>query len=148
MIAVVERVSSASVSVEGEKSGSIGKGLLVLLGVAGTDDEKDLEYIAGKIAGLRIFERDNKMNDSVTDIGGQILLVSQFTLLGDARKGKRPDFIAAAKADKARKLYEQCIIKLRNMGIDTYTGVFGADMKVESVGDGPVTILLDSNKRF
>ncbi len=148
MIAVVERVSSASVSVEGEKTGSIGKGLMVLLGVAGTDDEKDLEYIAGKIAGLRIFERDNKMNDSVTDIGGQILLVSQFTLLGDARKGKRPDFIAAAKADKARKLYEQCIIKLRDMGIDTQTGVFGADMKVESVGDGPVTILLDSNKRF
>ena len=148
MIAVVERVLSAGVTVDGEVIGSIGRGLLVLLGVAQTDEESDLDYIAGKIAGLRIFERDDKMNDSVVDIEGQILLVSQFTLLGDARKGKRPDFIAAAKADKAKMMYEQCINKLREQGIDTRTGKFGAHMLVESAGDGPVTILLDSNKRF
>ena len=148
MIAVVERVSSARVLVGRKTAGSIGSGLLVLLGVAKTDGRQDIDYIAGKIAGLRIFERENKMNDSVADTKGQILLVSQFTLLGDARKGKRPDFTAAAKADKAEELYEQCVQKLRSMGIDTQTGVFGADMKVESVGDGPVTILLDSNKRF
>ena len=98
--------------------------------------------------GLRIFSRDDKMNDDVTQVGGQILLVSQFTLLGDARKGRRPDFAAAANAAKAKQLYEQCARAFEARGIATQTGEFGADMQVHSVGDGPVTILLDSNKRF
>lgn len=148
MIAVVERVKSAEVTVDGQAVGSISKGLLVLLGVAQEDEQQDLDYIVNKVSGLRIFERDDKMNDSVMDVGGQILVVSQFTLLGDARKGRRPDFMGAAKADKANKIYEQCIAAFRDMGIETQTGQFGADMQVKSIGDGPVTILLDSNKKF
>lgn len=148
MIAVVERVKSAEVTVDGQAVGSIDKGLLVLLGVAKEDEQQDLDYIVNKVSGLRIFERDDKMNDSVIDVGGQILVVSQFTLLGDARKGRRPDFTRAAKADKANKMYEQCIAAFKDIGIDTQTGKFGADMKVKSIGDGPVTILLDSNKKF
>lgn len=148
MIAVVERVKSAEVTVDGQVIGSIEKGLLVLLGVANEDEQPDLNYIVNKVSGLRIFERDDKMNDSVVDVGGQILVVSQFTLLGDARKGRRPDFMGAAKAAKANEMYEQCITAFRDMGIDTQTGQFGADMQVKSIGDGPVTILLDSNKKF
>jgi D-tyrosyl-tRNA(Tyr) deacylase len=148
MIAVVSRVKSAKVQVDGKSVGSISAGLLVLLGVAEADEQSDLNYIVSKTAGLRIFCRDDKMNDDVTQAGGQILLASQFTLLGDARKGRRPDFGAAAKAAKAKQLYEQCALAFEQMGIVTQTGEFGADMQVHSIGDGPVTILLDSNKRF
>jgi len=148
MIAVVSRVSSADVAVLGQSVGRIGHGLLVLLGVDGADEQSDLEYIVNKTAGLRIFSRDGKMNDDVIEVGGQILLVSQFTLLGDARKGRRPDFAAAAGADMAKKLYEQCAAAFERKGIGTQTGQFGADMQVSSVGSGPVTILLDSKKRL
>lgn len=148
MIAVISRVSSADVCVEHKSVGSIGHGLLVLIGVANTDEQSDLDYIVNKTAGLRIFSRDSKMNDDVVKVNGQILLVSQFTLLGDARKGRRPDFAMAAKADKAKRIYEQCEAAFIEKGIDTQTGEFGADMQVSSVGDGPVTILLDSNKRI
>lgn len=148
MIAVVERVSSAKVFVQGENIGSIEKGLLVLLGVDRKDEQSDLDYIVNKTAGLRIFAADGKMTQSVLDVGGQILVVSQFTLLGDARKGRRPDFMSAAKADKARIMYESCIDAFREKGIITRTGEFGADMQVCPVCDGPVTILLDSKRRF
>jgi D-tyrosyl-tRNA(Tyr) deacylase len=148
MIAVVSRVRSAKVEVEGKNVGSIDTGLLVLLGICKEDTQNDLDYIVSKTAGLRIFEVDGKMSDDVIKAGGNILLVSQFTLLGDARKGRRPDFGAAADAIKAKQMYEQCALALREKGIVTQTGEFGADMQVSSVGDGPVTILLDSNKRF
>lgn len=148
MIAVVERVHSANVTVEDEEVGSIGKGLLVLLGVEKDDEQSDLDYIVHKTAGLRIFSSDGKMTLSVTDVGGEIIVVSQFTLLGDARKGRRPDFSNAAGADHARMMYEQCIAAYRDMGITTATGAFGADMRVNVSGDGPVTILLDSRRKF
>lgn len=148
MIAVVERVERAHVTVAGETVGQIGQGLLVLLGVREGDTQRDLDYIAGKAAGLRIFSEDGRMTRSVADAQGSVLVVSQFTLLGDVRRGRRPDFTAAAKADEAKAMYEQFVAALKNMDIDTQTGQFGADMRVHSVGDGPVTILLDSNKRF
>jgi len=148
MIAVIERVSSAHVTVDGKGIGRIGQGLLVLLGVQDGDGQSDLEYIVNKTAGLRIFSENGRMTRSVADIGGSILVVSQFTLLGDVRRGKRPDFTAAAGAGEAEAMYEQFVSALDKMGIDTQTGQFGADMQVMRVGDGPVTILLDSKKRF
>jgi len=148
MIAVVERVSRADVTVEGKTVGSIKEGLLVLLGVQRGDGQSDLDYIVGKTTGLRIFPEDGKMRKSVVDVGGQILLVSQFTLLGDVRKGRRPDFAAAADAHTAKQMYEQCAAAFADMEIHTQTGEFGAYMQVDSTGDGPVTILLDSKKRF
>lgn len=148
MIAVVERVSSASVTVEEREVGSISHGLLVLLGVERDDTQSDLDYIVNKTAGLRVFSREGKMTDSVTDVSGSILVVSQFTLLGDVRRGKRPDFSKAAGAEQARAMYEQCINTFQNMGIPTQTGEFGAHMNVNSCGDGPVTILLDSKRNF
>lgn len=148
MIAVVERVSRASVTVEELEVGSISHGLLVLLGVERDDKQSDLDYIVSKTAGLRVFSRDGKMTDSVIDVSGSILVVSQFTLLGDVRRGKRPDFTKAAGAEQARAMYEQCIDTFRNMGIPTQTGEFGAHMNVNSCGDGPVTILLDSKRKF
>ncbi len=148
MIAVVERVSEASVTANGRVTGSIGAGLLVLLGVEKADTDEDLQYIVRKVSGLRIFENDGKMDMSVADIGGQILVVSQFTLAGDARKGRRPDFIRAAEPDLARKMYENCISAFSAMGIITKEGEFGAHMSVRSVGDGPVTILLNSKRVF
>lgn len=148
MLAVVERVSRALVTVDGIETGSIGTGLLVLLGVEKGDTEEDLDYIVRKVSGLRIFENDGKMDKSVTDIGGQILVVSQFTLAGDARKGKRPDFTRAAEPQTAKDMYEKCIGAFRAMGIITREGEFGAHMSVQSTGDGPVTILLSSKRVF
>lgn len=148
MIAVAERVSRARVTVDGQAVGAIDKGLLLLLGVARDDGEADLDYIVRKTANLRIFPENGKMSKSVKDIGGAILVVSQFTLLGDARKGNRLDFGCAAQADHARCLYEACIKAFRVEGIHTESGEFGADMNVESCGDGPVTILLCSKRSF
>lgn len=148
MVAVVERVLSARVKVNGESVGDIGKGLLVLLGVAQDDDKSDLDYIVRKTANLRIFPENGKMARSVKDIGASVLIVSQFTLLGDARKGNRPDFGGAAQAAHANSLYTACIHAFQAEGLLTASGEFGADMTVESSGDGPVTILLDSKRRF
>lgn len=148
MIAVVERVISAGVKVNGQEIARIGQGLLVLLGVGEGDTKDDLAYIVRKTAGLRVFPQDGKMTKSVVDTGGELLVVSQFTLLGDARHGNRPDFTQAAKADIAKQMYEQCVADFRALGIRTQTGEFGAHMVVESEGDGPVTILLDSKKRL
>lgn len=149
MRAVVQRVSAASVTVEGRKVGSIGPGLLVLLGVARGDTEKDGEYLAEKLAGLRIFEdEEEKINRSVAQIGGSILLVSQFTLYGDVRHGRRPSFTQAAPPEEANRLYENLAQKLRDKGLTVETGQFQAHMEVALVNDGPVTILLDSGKSF
>jgi len=148
MIAVVSRVQRACVTAQGGVAGEIGPGLLVLLGVAADDAPADADYIVNKIAGLRIFEQDGKMNQSVRDTGGAVLVVSQFTLLGDARRGRRPDFGRAAGAALAQTLYERCVGALRTMGIPTQHGVFGQHMRVDSAGDGPVTILLDSRRSF
>lgn len=149
MRAVVQRVSRSSVTVEGQVTGEIKKGLMVLLGVAEGDTEKDAEYIANKVAGLRIFEdSEDKMNLSVKDVGGDILAVSQFTLLGDVRKGKRPSFSDAARPDAANELYKKFISFLQQDGLHVEEGVFQTHMMVELVNDGPVTILLDSKKTF
>jgi D-tyrosyl-tRNA(Tyr) deacylase len=147
--AVVQRVSRAAVSVEGKIVGQIGRGLLVLLGVAHSDDRAATDYLAEKIAGLRIFEDDaGKMNLSIADIGGAVLVVSQFTLYGDVRRGKRPSFDAAAPPDKAKELYEYFVSRVRALGLRCETGLFQAMMQVELVNDGPITILLDSEKKF
>jgi D-tyrosyl-tRNA(Tyr) deacylase len=148
MRAVVQRVSRAKVTIEGEVRGQIGRGYMVLLGIEENDRETDLDYICEKLVGLRIFEDEaGKMNLAVTDVGGSILLISQFTLYGDARKGRRPGFIRAARPEKAIPLYEAAIAKLRE-SVPVETGEFGADMQVELVNDGPVTILLDSERIF
>lgn len=148
MRAVVQRVLNASVAIGGTVKGKIGKGYLVLLGIEENDTEKDLDYIAEKLLGLRVFEDEaGKMNRSVLDAGGSILLVSQFTLYGDARKGRRPSFIRAARPEKAIPLYEAMIARLR-AALPVETGEFGADMQVSLVNDGPVTILLDSERTF
>lgn len=148
MRAVVQRVSEASVKIKGETVGSIGRGLLVLLGVYTGDEQKDADYIIKKVSGLRIFEdAEGKMNLSTGEIGGELLVVSQFTLYGDARHGNRPSFIEAALPDKAVPLYEYTVEKLREH-FTVATGVFGAEMAVSLVNDGPVTILLDSKKLF
>jgi D-tyrosyl-tRNA(Tyr) deacylase len=149
MRAVVQRVSRAHVTVDGEITGQIGLGLLVLLGVGRDDTEADATYLAEKIAGLRIFEDDEgKMNRSVQDAGGSVLAVSQFTLYGDVRRGKRPSFDAAAPPEKARQLYEFFVERIRGAGLRCETGRFQAMMEVELVNEGPVTILLDSRKGF
>jgi D-aminoacyl-tRNA deacylase len=149
MRAVVQRVSRASVTVDGQIVGKIERGLLVLLGVAVTDNEAAAEYLAEKIAALRIFEDDaGKMNLSVSEVDGAVLAVSQFTLYGDARKGKRPSFDDAARPEHARKLYDHFVERIRALGLECETGVFQAMMQVELVNDGPVTILLDSEKSF
>lgn len=147
MRAVVQRVNNASVEVDGKIVGKIGKGLLVFLGVGDGDTEADLNYIADKTAGLRIFsDEDDKMNLSVTDIDGEILVVSQFTLYGDCRKGRRPNFTASMEPLTAEKMYEDFIELIEAKGIKTAHGEFGADMQVSISNDGPVTILLDSSK--
>jgi D-aminoacyl-tRNA deacylase len=149
MRAVVQRVSLARVTVEDKVVGEIGTGLLVLLGVAKTDVEADAVYLAEKIRGLRVFEDDQgKMNRSVQDAGGSVLAVSQFTLYGDVRRGKRPSFDDAAQPEKARQLYELFVEKIRAAGLRCETGQFQAMMKVELANEGPVTILLDSGKAF
>jgi D-tyrosyl-tRNA(Tyr) deacylase len=149
MRAVVQRVSRAQVTVHGEITGQIGVGLLVLLGVGRDDTEADATYLAEKIGGLRLFEdRDGKMNLRVQDVSGSVLAVSQFTLYGDVRRGKRPSFDAAAPPEKARQLYEFFIEKIRAAGLRCETGRFQQMMKVVLANEGPVTILLDSTKAF
>jgi D-aminoacyl-tRNA deacylase len=153
MRAVVQRVSRAKVTVrvaENESpSGEIGLGLLVLLGVGRDDTEADASYLAEKISGLRIFEdADGKMNRSVTEVSGSVLAVSQFTLYGDVRRGKRPSFDAAAPPDEARRLYEFFIERVQALGLHCETGRFQEMMQVELVNEGPVTILIDSRKEF
>jgi D-tyrosyl-tRNA(Tyr) deacylase len=146
---VVQRVSRCKVTVAGGVSGEIGSGLLVLLGVAQGDTEAAADHLAEKIAGLRIFEdNEGKMNRSVADAGGALLVVSQFTLYGDVRKGKRPSFDRAARPEEARRLYEYFVSKLRAAGLRCETGRFQEMMDVELVNAGPVTILLDSEKTF
>ncbi len=149
MRAVVQRVSEASVEVGGRVVGKVGEGLLVLVGVEEGDTGADAGYIAEKTAGLRIFnDPEGKMNLSVTDVGGGILLISQFTLHGDCRRGRRPSFIDAARPETAIPLYEDVAQRLRTAGLPVATGEFGAHMHVALVNDGPVTILLDSKKLF
>lgn len=148
MRAVVQRVKTASVAINGETVGKIGAGLMILLGIACGDTEKDVDYIVKKCLNLRIFRDEKaKMNLSVLNTGGEILLVSQFTLLGDAKKGSRPSFIKAELPEKAIPLYEITLSEMRKQ-IKVETGVFGADMEVSLVNDGPVTVLLDSRKTF
>ena len=149
MRAVVQRVSRAKVTVNDWTAGEIGLGLLVLLGVGNEDTETDASYLAEKIAGLRIFEdEDGKMNRSVLDVGGSVLAISQFTLYGDVRRGKRPSFDDAAPPEMARRLYEFFVERVRAVGLRCETGRFQEMMQVELVNEGPVTILLDSSKLF
>ncbi|MBS3809552.1 MAG: D-tyrosyl-tRNA(Tyr) deacylase [Desulfobacterales bacterium] len=145
MIAVVQRVKNSSVGVNGQIVGSIGPGLLVLLGVAESDSEKDIAYMAEKIVNLRIFPDDQgRMNRSLLDAGGQMLVVSQFTLLGDCRKGRRPSFVAAAPPEKAEAFYTRFVENVRQKGIAVETGQFQAMMDVSLVNDGPVTLIVES----
>ena len=147
MKAVLQRVSSARVEVDGETVGAIARGVLVLLGVAREDEGEDAAWMAEKIVGLRIFEDDaGKMNRSLLEIEGALLAVSQFTLLGDSRKGRRPSFIAAAPPERAEELYRSFVSKTRSLGARTETGRFQTHMRVHLVNDGPVTILLDSRE--
>ncbi len=145
MKAVIQRVKKSSVSVNNEIVGEIGRGLLVLLGIAQQDEAEDADFLADKIAGLRIFEdEDGKMNRSLKEVGGEMLVVSQFTLLGDCRKGRRPSFIEAAPPDKAVRLYEVFIARVRHNEIKAQTGKFQAMMDVCLINDGPVTLILES----
>jgi D-tyrosyl-tRNA(Tyr) deacylase len=149
MRAVVQRVSEASVAVDARVTGSIGPGVLVLLGVSVRDGEGEPRWMADKIANLRIFSDDeDKMNRSLLDVGGQALVVSQFTLYGDARKGRRPSFVDAAAGAGAEALYKAVVAELDALGVRCATGEFGAQMKVSLVNDGPITLLLDSEKTF
>lgn len=145
----MQRVSSAKVRVGSDISGKIGKGFLVYLGVEENDDKDDLEYILDKTINLRVFEdREGKMNLSIGQVGGSILTVSQFTLYGDCRKGRRPSFSKASDLGKAEDFYNEYIQRLKDRGIHVETGIFRAHMEVESVNDGPVTLLLDSRRTF
>jgi len=147
--AVVQRVKKANVSSEGTPCGSIEKGLLVFLGVTHTDSINDAQYLAEKVANLRIFEdSEGKLNLSVKEVGGKILSVSQFTLYGDCRKGRRPSFTQAARPDEANALYEEFNKFLRAEGLEVATGVFQTEMQVELINDGPITMLLDSLRQF
>ncbi|MBK7706294.1 MAG: D-tyrosyl-tRNA(Tyr) deacylase [Acidobacteria bacterium] len=149
MRCVVQRVSRARVTVDGEVTGEIGRGLLVLLGVSRDDSEAEALFLVDKTLNLRIFEDDeDRMNLSLLEVGGELLVVSQFTLYGDARKGRRPSFIAAAAPDDANRLYEFFVAEARKQVIKVETGRFQAMMDVELVNDGPVTILLDSDRQF
>ena len=145
MRAVVQKVSESSVVVENRTVGKIGNGLMVLLGIAKSDSKKDADYLADKIANLRIFEdENNKLNLSLIDTGGQMLVVSQFTLLGDCRKGRRPSFINAARPEQGEKLYERFVQQVKEKGVHVETGQFRTMMKVHLVNDGPVTLIVES----
>ena len=147
MRAILQRVTHASVTVDGAITGEIQNGFLILLGVSPEDTEEEARYLARKCVGLRVFSDDeDRMNRSLADVGGSILAVSQFTLYGDCRKGKRPNFIRAAKGEQAERLYEQFVTFCREEGARVETGQFGADMKVELLNDGPVTILMDTDE--
>ena len=149
MRAVIQRVSQASVSVAGEEVGAIGRGLLVLLGVGRDDAAEDVHYLADKVVNLRVFEdADGKMNRSVLDIGGALLVVSQFTLWGDCRKGRRPSFVAAAPPRQAEVVYLAVVDALKSYSIPVATGIFQENMAVHLINDGPVTLLVDSRKAF
>lgn len=149
MRAVVQRVSKASVIVDNKIVGEINKGIVVLLGIGEDDNQKDLDYLVDKVLGLRIFQdEDDKMNLSLLDIKGELLVISQFTLYGDVRKGKRPSFTASAHPDIAEKIYEGFISKCIDNGVKTEKGIFGANMEVNLVNNGPVTIMIDSKKIF
>lgn len=149
MRAVVQRVKEAGVKVDNKTVGKISKGLLVFLGVGEEDSEIDLNYLVHKILGLRIFQDENdKMNLSVQDINGEILVISQFTLYGDVRKGKRPSFIKSAHPEIGNRFYEEFITKINESGVKVESGKFGAHMDIDLINDGPVTILIDSNKDF
>ena len=149
MRCVVQRVTEASVTVNGETVGAVGPGLMVLIGVSTEDTDADLKYMADKVPNLRIFDDENGvMNRSVIDVGGSILAVSQFTLYGDARGGRRPSYIRAAKPDEANAMYERLVAAWRAKGIHVETGRIRTEMKVSLVNDGPVTILIDSEKAF
>ncbi|MBX6394132.1 MAG: D-tyrosyl-tRNA(Tyr) deacylase [Alicyclobacillaceae bacterium] len=148
MRAVVQRVLRAEVRVDGQVVGQIGTGLLVLVGICRGDREEDAHWLADKVAGLRVFaDADGKMNWSVTDVGGAVLSVSQFTLLGDCRKGRRPDFTEAAPAEIAKPLFDRVNDRLRQKGLRVETGQFGAHMEVELINDGPVTLWIDTRAR-
>ena len=147
MRAVLTRVKSASVRIDGQVVGQIGKGFLILLGVGPDDTEKECRYLAEKALGLRVFEDENgKMNLGLSDVGGQVLVVSQFTLYGNCRKGRRPSFTEAAGPELGNKLYEQFLADCAQLGYTPEHGQFGADMQVESVNDGPVTLILDTEQ--
>jgi D-tyrosyl-tRNA(Tyr) deacylase len=149
MRAVIQRVSQASVSISGNVVASIGKGFLVLLGVAQADSTEDAHCLAGKVAGLRIFEDEaGKMNRALGEVGGEVLVISQFTLLGDCRKGRRPSFIDAASPERAESLYQAFVEDLRRCAVPVSTGRFQAHMHVTLTNDGPVTLLLDSRRLF
>ncbi len=148
MKALLQRVREARVEVDGTITGAIGTGLLILLGVSRTDTKPDADYLTEKIAGLRIFpDEQDRMNRSVTEIGGSVLVVSQFTLYGDCGRGRRPSFDEAAPPEEARALYEYFVERLRAMSVKTETGVFQASMQVFLVNDGPVTLLVESKKK-
>jgi D-tyrosyl-tRNA(Tyr) deacylase len=148
MISVIQRVRHAQVVVDGETVGQIGQGFLVLLGVGKDDTEEDVRYTATKIAGMRVFtDAEGKFNLALGDVGGSVLLVSQFTLLADTRKGRRPSFIDAAPPKPAERMVERCAALLREAGVPVETGRFGAHMDVDLLNDGPVTIILDSRER-
>ena len=147
MRAGLTRVNSASVTIDGVVTGKIGKGFLILLGVGPNDTEAHCRYLAEKALGLRVFEDENeKMNLSLTDVGGEVLVVSQFTLYGNCRKGRRPSFVEAAPPDLGNRLYEQFLAECDRLGFPPQHGIFGADMQVESVNDGPVTLILDTDQ--
>ena len=149
MRAVIQRVTRASVTVDGRIEGAIERGLVALVGVSVDDIEADADALAHKIAGVRIFDDGaGAMNLGAADAGGAVLVVSQFTLLGDGRKGRRPSFVTAARGEQAEHLYERVATRLRDTGLSVATGVFGADMLVALVNDGPVTILLDTKRAF
>ena len=149
MRAVIQRVSRAAVTVDGDVIGRIGPGFVVLLGVATDDTQDDVIWLAGKVDGLRVFEDDeDRMNLALQDVGGAVLVVSQFTLLGDCRKGRRPGFVTAAPPEKANSLYQSFVAELRGHGLTVETGQFQAHMEVSLCNDGPVTLLLDSTRTF